>query len=371
MKSCKISGISGYNLGDQILSQCLTKLLLDKGIEHDNYHLEPLVEPIVRLKNKKISNKYSLLFNGLKKNKFLLYSFLLAKTLLNIPYYKRITKEYNCIYYGGGNLVSNSNGSNYLFILFIIALLSRKGQICVLFCGIGPFSFRYNWQLKYIIHKSRYIIVRDAYSRSLLPIKHNSQVIIDPAILCSTYYPISNICKKNQDNVILFNLMDFSDINSNLNMQLKIYTIVQNINTIADAKCCTPALFVTSDSDLDFNNRVSKEYSSRFDKNLAVHVPKKIEDIQDLFSNVRAAIVHRMHSGILTISYGIPTYMFPWQEKLIGFSERFYGVDINHHLLDDVAFNPNEVLVKMGASMYNDYQENLVSCKKEVIDVEI
>jgi polysaccharide pyruvyl transferase WcaK-like protein len=369
MKACKISGISGYNIGDEVLSECLSRLLEDKGIPHDSFHLEPILNSSLET-NSSNSNFIIRNFNFLR-NSFTIYLILVFKTFKNLGYYLRISRKYDKVYYGGGNLLSNADGSNYLFIAFLLSFLVKKGGFVILFCGVGPFTFPYKFQLRFLAKNSKLFIVRDFSSMKYFQSSKKVKVIIDPAILCSYYYPLSILEKNNQKNKVLFNIMDFSKIDKVLNKKNKLEYIVKNIYLISNYLQVSPILFITSKDDKSFNIEISKLYFETYKIQLQTKNPTSIYELKELYSTAKLSLVHRMHAGIISTSYKVPTLAFPWQEKVIGFSKLFYGLSWESHMLEKVFFDFTEVINKYELIQTDNLNEKLENAVNNVRKIEL
>jgi polysaccharide pyruvyl transferase WcaK-like protein len=370
MKACKISGISGYNIGDKVLSDCLSKLLDDKGISHDSYHLEPIHNPTLEIK-KSFNNNYLIRNFDFLRNSLTIYIVLLFKTFKNLGYYLKISRKYDRVYYGGGNLISNADGSNYLFIALLLSFIVKKGGFVILFCGVGPFTYPYKLQLRFLAKNSKLFIVRDFSSIKYFQNNEKVKVIIDPAILCSYYYPLSILDENNKKNNVLFNVMDFSKIDKVLNKKNKLEFIVKNIYLISNYFKVSPILFITSKDDNSFNNEISNLYFETYKIQLPVSSPSSIYDLKELYSTAKLCLVHRMHAGIISASYKVPTLAFPWQEKVIGFSKLFYESSWETHILEKVFFDFEEVKEKYELIKNDNLEEKLVKSIKNIKEIEI
>ena len=363
-KAAKISGISGYNFGDYLLSECITYILNKQGIYHTNYNLYPIKNIVI---DNRVGAK-SYLKNYLGKIKWLIYLILIFRTLKNYRYYKKISENHSEIFYGGGNLISNDDGSNYLFICFLIAILSPTKKLNLSFVGVGPFSFLYKMQLKYIQNKCNKIIVRDTYSKSFFSNK-NVQVLPDPALITSKIFPISKTVNKDK---LLINLMDYSKFNNCFVSEISINLIVKNINTIAKYFSLEPIFVVTSIADINFTREVFNLYNVTFlnEKSFYVELTNTAQ-LPNLFSQIVFSVVNRMHCGIISMSYDIPTVMFPWQKKITGLLQNIYLNDANKYSYKDINLSSNEIIQIIKNFDYKNFKEKITSIKTEILNTSL
>ncbi len=356
-KAAKISGISGYNFGDYLLSECITFILNKQSISHINYNLYPIVSHTIQSD----SPKKGRIKNAIGKIKWIIYLILIFRTLKNFSYYKNIAKNHSEIFYGGGNLVSNDDGSNYLFICFLMAILTPKKKLNLSFVGVGPFSFYYKMQLNYIQKKSNKIIVRDQYSKQFF--QNNDVVVLpDPALITANLFPITNNIEKNK---LLINLIDYNKFNNSFSSTISINEIVENVNLISKKFALEPLFLVTSIADYNFTNKVFEKYNLQFPSEKSHFIElTKTNQLPELFNQFKFAIVNRMHCGIISMSYKIPTAMFPWQGKINGLLENIYSNEGNKYCYNDINLSSEEII-----SIFTDF--NIISFEESIKNIKI
>lgn len=352
MKVIKVSGISGYNFGDKILSICLDKLFEYNNIDYSAFHIVPLKgNNITKEKYIQANKRRNRVISFILNCHILMYFRNLIISISNIRYYLNISRN-DIVYYGGGNLISNANGSNYLFLSFLLSFLLRNKKFNLLFCGVGPFSYPYKLQLNFIYNNSNMIILRDNYSKSFFKNQNKIYVLPDPAILCSYFFPLN---KNQEKKTFLVNLLDYSKFDSQLYAQISFKLIHYNISKIAKVKGLTPVFICTSISDMNYFVKFVEYYNDKECKRHELVNLNEIEHFKSYLEMAEFAIVNRMHAGIIISSYYIPTLFYPWQNKVNGFVEHLANENHLDFLIDEINFDADIILNKLNviSSKYN------------------
>jgi len=377
-KILKISGISGHNTGDWIISEIIQSLFKNTDYSIDSYHItnrkknEPLKKLINAIWMASYSETREKLFTKKKLKKFIyiklnfiVYYFNIVYVyFLDYPKFKKLSKKYSSLIIGGGNLLFNKSGNYYLFTSVLLSKLFAKKNLIFYAVGVGPFSYPYKNQLKIIQKHSNLILVRDTISLEYFPSSKNVIKTFDPAILISDFDPLPENRIKQYLGV---NLMDFKYFNKFENQDVK--KTSDNIIRIAKKFNLKILLLTSSIADLSFTKMVF-DYIEQYDKNLIEHQYMFPENnISEYYQDISICIGHRMHPSLFALSYEIPYLVFPWQDKIESYIEDIFGKEEKDNiLLLDINFNSKEVIEKLEKILEKDYGNILYEVKKKIYD---
>jgi polysaccharide pyruvyl transferase WcaK-like protein len=249
--------------------------------------------------------------------------------------------------------------------------MARNKQFIILFCGTGPFSFPYKFQLFCISKFSKKIILRDENSKNYFSTKfhHKIQVLPDPAILASKIILSERLNLVFEKKIILINLIDYEKFDRKLSSTLDLQLLVSNLYQIKNIYKCELVLFLTSLSDKAFYLKVENVFYTEFDYKIRIFESNDLEEIQELMVTCKYAISNRMHAGIIPISFGIPTLIFPWQNKVIGFLSEMFGNNNEDFLVKDINLNASEISRKLEKLEMIDLVDIVKSRQSELLNI--
>lgn len=351
MKILTISGISGYNTGDVAISQCIYHQLINLGHEVEQVSPEPN-EKIQIYSQKNESTILGKLKQIIKTNGIsIIYIYGIFKTILyRIPYILKRARDKDYVIIGGGNLISNDTGSYYLFLFSMISFILKK-KVILWGVGVGPFSYSYKNQLSLIHRNVKLLCVRDEKSKQYFN-KGGILVINDPAFLISDVFTQNSL---ETQQYLGFNIMDYSH-DEKLLKKLDIKTITKNIIEISNKYGLTPILIVTSISDLPINELIKGNLQNKYNINIEIKLVEINADLPLLMSRMKLILAHRMHCGIMGMSYNVPVMLFEWQEKVTSMLNYTYSNKFRKlTLVKNINFSDILILEKDELKEISDY----------------
>jgi polysaccharide pyruvyl transferase WcaK-like protein len=365
MKVAKVSSLSGLNVGDALISRCIEFLLSKHGITVDSFDLE-----LRELQD--FSTYYESNLNKPRKigaiksylNNNIAFRYFYKKYKARLFSAKKVSSRlqgYDVVIFGGGNMFFNHAGCPYLD--FFDSLSGKITSIIVVYgVGVGPFSFSWKRSLNNISVKAKYINVRDEKSMSFIEDvnpKVRVSVSPDPVFILSDVYPLATGVKS----CFSVNVMDYNDkfypnVKRNTNL------LIDNLVTISRHYSLSLKLIVSSYEDVDYNKFLLESLKLKGCKASIVMLSHKT-DFGQVYSDVKFSLCNRMHSSIFSLSYAIPTFVFPWQDKVNGALHEVFGESISNYQVDE-NFSVNEVVHKVNVFDEALLRDRILNVKSDI-----
>lgn len=357
-KILKISALSGVNVGDVAISHCIERIFANQGV----------VSLDLRLRKKQVfnsvsSSKENYFLNLIKSNHYL-YNFLLKINykLSTKREMSKIEPEYDSLLIGGGNLLFNKNGIDFLDACYFAAkIFSKKSKkFAVLSVGVGPFSCPHKKQLEFLVSKSSFFSVRDENSKklivSILGTKYNNKIVIlpDPVILYSMLYKDDTNNQNVNSNWFGVNAIDLIKSPQDLKIKQNLELLANNIFNLSKHLNIRPKLISTAyNNDPETLGKIKTflDKLSGFQHEIIYITEDDIGKLTDKLCKCRFILSYRMHLGILANSIGIPSLTYKWQQKIEGVANQYIQKPENF-LLSNPNFDVVEVSNKL--KMIND-----------------
>lgn len=342
-KILKFSCISGLNAGDVIISEVLTELL------HTNYKVETIdiinsnfdarsrVENPSEYKVPESRPIRNVLARHVRKAQYILRH---KKTLS-----KKIS-EADIVIIGGGQLIDDYASGHMLFMIDEISKLCRKHQkrLVINFVGVSQLMKKNHKVILRVMLSTDAFNVRDERSKDrLLAISRSfSRVTIapDPVLLVSDMR--TSQCRARTK--IGINVMNLNRITKQEVQNLD--TLAANLSELSRKTGLGLKIINTAyGEDLTIAHRLKLKL-----KCLGIEVSEinvfGINDVASAYSDISLMISNRMHSGIISLSYSIPTLIYNWHPKVTSLLEGIAGDQFSNMVLQDANANPNEVIEK-------------------------
>jgi polysaccharide pyruvyl transferase WcaK-like protein len=365
-KVLHVASISGVNIGDILIAQCVSRLI--SGIEESRdlkgekyLHKTGKKSNWFILKVKKI-NFLRKLYNNLKL-------YIITKKMI-----KNYAVEYDELVIGGGNLIYNKSNCDHLDLCYVYVkeFSKKRKKIKLLSVGVGPFEKGFKRKVREIINNSDYISVRDKYSLEVLneiDAKSNKVIfdlVIDPVWFISDFV---EILKKDNGYFFGVNVMDFSKTKQENTDNFCKYELIENIISISKNVNLKPIFIVSAfNNDLDFTNLIVKYLNQEYDIASKIMFLPTLESSNDdwqTFGNFDFILSHRMHVSIVALSLGIPTVVFSWQRKVESVISTIYPKE--NIITNSANFEDDEILKKIEFQKKNRsfFTKKLIAAKAQ------
>ncbi|MDA5565371.1 polysaccharide pyruvyl transferase family protein [Cobetia sp. MMG027] len=354
MKYLKISALSGVNIGDLTISECITKLVpsfvhidsIDMNFKKTVFYQSPILR---KKKKTDFVKKYPTVYNRLLS---INHSLRYKKKIIELA------EGYDGLIIGGGNLLFNKNGVNFLEACYKFAkeFRNKDKKIIVLSCGVGPFSCAHFKELNFLVANSQYFSVRDMaslnYLNSILGEAFASKVELlpDPVIPYYKLFPSDKISHKSKK-WLGINLIDSVSSPQEALKAQNIDEIVYNLYLLSSNYDLSIKLVTTAyNNDPEFLLKVSNLLHEKYeiDSEVILLNSNDIGSFSNKLSGCKYMLTYRMHLGIISINLGIPTLIVNWQSKISGVVQQFIK-NPKLHILDSENFSFDEVTEKFNA----------------------
>ena len=371
MKIIKYARISEINIGDVFISNSIN-YMHQKFFGNEIVNEDLLFESFDLDKRITGAEGNKLFYKVKKRNKIESFIILLLKIILFEILHKRKiknqVKKSDVVFIGGGNLISEVNGSDLFYRILRIAKIAKANnkKLVIYAVGIGPFEFSYNFRLQQLINLSDTFCVRDAKSfdycnNSKFKLNKKVKIVLDPAFIVSDIMPKMNIEKK----YIGINFMNFERIvkDSSYNKD----ELIENLISI-NANYKLPFKIINSSFGEDLS--LSIEYKEKLE---SLGIPciifniKSMDDLPLAYSDLFFFIASRMHSSIFSMSYNIPTLIFSWHPKIEYLEDHLFGKYKCKIILDSENFDSKEVIDKIDNYHKSISLESVIDTEKEKI----
>ena len=350
LKVVNAGAFSGVNIGDCLIGDALDRLVI-KSMDRVDLTGRPTIN---RDKNQTFRHA-----TGARK---VLRSYI-AKPLRAFAVqllHHRLAVEYDQVLIGGGNILFDTGCNNLQLTHSIATAFGRKQKtLKIVSAGVGPFQSDPSRMLSEIAEHANFISVRDQHSQEIL--SHfgiNSKLLIDPVWFLGTIF---------QQERTLGCIEDQTNFGVNL-MQINVpepsapTTISKSIHYIQQKTGLSPKLFISAyNNDPIIVNAIRRTYAELYGAKIQVNKLPRLTDGEASFNEIRSCkfvVSHRMHVAITASAFGIPTVVFPWQQKIPGVYGSVFGacadMFMSHHV-----FDPCEIL---------ELVENQIKHKKELAE---
>ncbi|MEZ9584969.1 polysaccharide pyruvyl transferase family protein [Vibrio cyclitrophicus] len=361
MKVLKISALSGVNVGDLAISSCIEEVYKSSGMEIDSFDL--------RMREKKNFDVSTLLEKNEPKHSYNLVKRFprLYNLLLRFQYSSKakprllsIIKNYDCLMIGGGNLLFNNNGINFLESCYSCAKeFNKLGKpFSVISVGVGPFSCSHKKELKYLVVNSKYFSVRDNASKNTLlnilgkEYSNRINILPDPVILYPKLFDDKvNLCQSKK--YFGVNVIDIIRSPQNIVGTQDLEILASNLIEISEHYKLKISLLSTAyNNDPKTLDELLKilQMKGYYDANIIYIESNDIGCLSKKLSDFKFILTYRMHLGILGNSIGIPSLTFKWQSKVAGVSEQYLS-NYQKFLVSSPNFSFDEVVDKLDYSL--------------------
>jgi len=374
LKILKISALSGGNIGDCAISMCIEKMI-DGDITSIDLKFKNLLE-FPKNENIPGGTAKALVLSNIKKHPKI-YHFLLNMyfKIFFIDKVKKLAKEYDALIIGGGNLLFNKNGINYLSVCYFFAkAFKEEGKsYSVVASGVGPFSCPYKKEVTYLAKNSMSFSVRDKFSKNIVldvvgkEYYEKIELLEDPVIPYATLFSDHIDYIGGKHSWFAVNVIDLVNSPQKVKARQSLETIVDNIILISKALELEIKLVNTSFyDDPKTTEAIIKLFSSRNIQppEILTIVLADIGNLSSLFSGCRFVLAYRMHLGILASSVGIPTFIFPWQHKVTGVFGNIYHQSM---LVEDVNFSSEEIISRVSELDYEVWYSATSEAQSRVV----
>lgn len=323
------------NIGDQAITDCLSKLLnCSSDIEYDFYKLNYTSSNIQGREGGVPSSKG--LKDRLRRIKWIKSIYELILPFVMWRYYLKLyalAKKNDRVLIGGGNVLMDVD-LLFPWHLFIISIICKlAGSSSMLFvAGVGPLNtWSGRWLARRFAHNLSGAVVRDERSKKILldfepsmkvsvlpdPVFYGREIlrisnhILDSKktfkILVSVFpYGSGRVSHKESGNGEVLYLGVIQELLSELNSFL-------NVNPEVD--------ILVTDSNRDYD--IARKLSEKINGNILV--PHSSELLLEMVADADFVIATRMHAAIAASTMGTPFMALSWQEK---FSSCFDVVEL-------------------------------------------
>jgi len=368
MKIIKYSRISQINIGDVFISAAINfadektsnNVLENQDLLFEDFELNKRIDAASK------SNKF---YQVKKRSKISSFCILLIKILLfHIKDQKKIMKQIKAsevVFIGGGNIISEHNGSDLFYRVCQLAKMGSKQnkKIVVYGVGMGPFEFSYKKRLASLINLSHYFSVRDSNSFLIAnsigyELNKNIAQNIDPGFLISDMQPQIAEEKK----FIGLNFMNFGRIVENSEFEVSV--VIENLIELHSYYKMPFKIINTSfGEDLSISLNI-KEILLAAGIPVSIYNIKNLKEVSFAYSDLKFFIASRMHSSIFAMSYNVPTLIFSWHPKVEFLMDLLFGVNRLNVLLESENFDATEIIFKISNYSKVINLENIINAKK-------
>lgn len=366
MKYIKFSPMQGNNVGDVVISKCITHILRELEVDVKSFDLflrdvdsysskQEKSHKQLRLRNKVsffLQCKYPYIFYNIKK---VIFHF--GKTKKE---YKKLLDNTDVVLIGGGNLLMSKMGCDYAYIVNEILKLSKSKKKLIISCGAGPFDFDERKLVSELHRNSDHVTVRDDVSKSYFSkYNYNVDIIPDPVFMLADL--LENKFVETKRNKVGINLI--SNFFTNKQLQtLAIEIVDMAIIQKLDLVIVNTAFPQDKEVAVEFYNYV-KQYNDSIYIEI-VDIDSSPDSIADVYQHFSFFIGCRMHSIIFSLSLGVPAVGFSWDEKVVGMFQQFFNRDnVNEYILDIEKLDFSKHLNLINET---DFKSNLLNVKQRV-----
>lgn len=342
-KIAKFSCMSGLNAGDVIISEAISRIL-ENNYVIENFDIQDSVFSATNRLN--ASRKYHVpndywLRNTLASQVRILQYYLKWHSLV----VKRV-KDADIVIIGGGQIIDDYGSGHMFFRIFNLAKLCEKYQkkLFISCVGVSKINAHNYSKLRKIMLISTDFTVRDEASRKRLidvdPLFEDVKVAPDPVFLAPY---LVNFTKK-PTRYLGVNVMNLNRVLKKEIQDCK--TLAENLSTLARKLELDIKIILTAYGD-DLN--VANELIQRLRKlDLEPNISPihGLEDAASVFSDVDFMLSNRMHSAILSLSFGIPTMIYDWHPKITALFVEVFGKSADNFLLKSPNVEWTEVSTK-------------------------
>jgi polysaccharide pyruvyl transferase WcaK-like protein len=363
MKVAIVSNCAGVNDGDAILSECLS-LVVAKG-RLDAIPVYNLLDGMKSGEAKKA--KIAIGRKGVPKWAVFLRKF--KHVLRSLLYRRRLIDTlagYDFVIIGGGNLLYDLKGTPFLQYCRLISS-ARPRRCSLVSVGAGPITERSYKVVNDIVKNTDQCLLRDMDSLRLVENivgtprgAERIGLFPDPGFCVSRYYPRHNDVRSD---ILGVNVMPLQILGGR-NVHMGAAEVAAKIVKLATELKCSVRMICSSRMDTEFSHNVISEMHAQGLSDIEFVESICASTIGRAYSNLRYMISVRMHPGIFAISYGIPTVVIPWQQKLTGVMNEALGDDGRLILLSGVDYDPQEAVEKL---MEQERSEVLIQAMESLI----
>ena len=256
--------------------------------------------------------------------------------------------EADIVTIGGGQLIDDYASGHMLFMIDEIAKLCHKHRkrLVINFVGVSQLMKKNHKVIVRVLLTSSTFNVRDERSKDrLLAISSSfSRVTIapDPVLLVSDMRRSS--CSTRTK--IGINVMNLNRVTKQEVQNLD--TLAVNLSELSRKTGLGLKIINTAyGDDLTIAHRLKLKLERLGSEVSEVNV-FGINDVANAYSDVSLMISNRMHSGIISLSYSIPTLIYNWHPKITSLLEGIVGDHFSNMVLQDANADPKEVIEKFG-----------------------
>lgn len=330
MKKILICGVPfSDNLGDGVIAECLTRF-----IHHERLGI---------VKTCDLSFREEIVYNGSKGSRlssfqllpsflrklFVVLFFFLKFQLKGKGYYSKYMNDVDVVFVGGGQLISDVDVNFPLKIYFLIREAEKRNlPVHLLSVGVSSkWSFLGRVIMRRVFRSQVFksASVRDELSRNHLEDVFgltNTQVIPDPALMSSLYYPSYS----NEGGLSLaLGVADISGLNysSDKNNKLEDNEFQSIVNMISKANSLgrNVVLFTNGalEDELFLHEKVlprlkSYELDYTFSPRFSC-----VSDMVEFIASQESIVSFRLHANIVASSFSVPHFAVGWDRKVDSF----------------------------------------------------
>lgn len=314
MKILKLSPIYGNNSGDLVISRCIEYAFSDFDIQIDSLDLmfraPGSYNPSERSRRVRLRSRVSSIMQLLTPRIF----YAIKRTLLffgkDKRLFGRLAPKYDAVMFGGGNLLMNSMGCDYIDRVAVFSEIAKRPVI--IFCvGAGPFLPNSASVKAKVVRNSDIFTVRDRGSLAHFSFSHLSEQNLapDPAFIVSD---IATRDKINEQYLGVNLISGYVD-------EPSLPSLAEKISDFARHNKLKIRFINTS---FPYDGQVVEEVKRLIEVNSneieieVVNVEGSAASVATAYSNVRFFLGCRMHSLIFALSHGIPSIGFAWDDKV-------------------------------------------------------
>ena len=370
MKILKYSVISDINKGDVFISTSIN--YIDKKIFNNDILNEDILfkkfDIDERLRNELTTTTF---FKIYRRGFIMSYVVLGIKKIIFLLKHKQLMldqiSECDIVMIGGGNLLMESNGGDLFYRTMKIIELAKylNKKVIIYAVGLGPFEFPYKNRLISMINSVDQFYVRDENNKQICEEFKNELnkevgVVLDPAFI------VSDIHKGHDCDIkyIGFNFMNYSKVIKDSKFDIE--EVVKNIHKLhIEYKLPIKIINTSFGEDLSIS-RIIKEELNHLNVEVKIYNIKNLEDLPHAFCDLLFFVASRMHSSIFSMSYNVPTLIYPWHPKVKYLQKLLFNNQFELPLLHSENFNSTEISHKIKAfkklnlpSVVDTHKENI------------
>lgn len=337
----KFSPVYGNNIGDLMISKCIEYMADKEDVSVDTYDI------LLRTPASYSMRRVSIAFR-VKVSSFLQFRFpkmfsLIKRIIYKIKgsgkRYSEISSKYDAVIVGGGNIIMDKMGSDYINRVWHICRNSTV-PVYIYAAGAGPISNRKIAER--IKEKAAFVSVRDFGSQSLIE-KDEVHVYYDPAFVISDVSRVERSKKVIGVNVI-------SDFFSLADLRL----LASDVANFASEHALGIKIIVTAYPNDFLESQRLSELIREIDPGQSVEIIETSADPESIataYSDVAFFVGCRMHSLIFSLSYGIPSIGYEWDGKV----KEMFKVFLERETVDDFLYFPGRGIRK---EIFDDIELN-------------